>query len=95
MGGGTLDTLAATSWPEFRLHFECFCEFVDFCWKLFGRISGFRICFGNLLDALRIAEFWRNWRPLVDQSFGSILEVVVKLRWHFLEVFGNISDLRK
>ena len=56
---------------------------------MFGRISGFRICFGNLLDALRIAEFWRNCRPPVDQSFGSILEVFVELRW---KLFRNVLD---
>jgi len=67
--------------------FQIFCEFVDFCWKLFGRIYGFRICFGNFLEAVRIAELWRNWRPPVGQSFGSILEVCVKLRWKFLGSF--------
>jgi len=64
-----------------------FCEFVDFCWKLSGRIYGFRICFGNFLEAVRIAEVWRNWRPPVGQSYGSILEVCVKLRWKFLGRF--------
>jgi len=91
-GGETLDTLAATCWAEFRLHFRCLCEFVDFCWKLFGRISGFRICFENFLDALRIAEFWRNWRPPVVQSFGSISEVFVKLRWKLFDFRGSLSD---
>jgi hypothetical protein len=72
--------------------FQMFCEFVDFRWKLFGRIYGFRICFGNFLEAVRIADILEKltatcW-PEFRLHFRSLCVVALDV---FRKLFESIS----
>ena len=60
LGGETLDTLAATCWPEFRLHFKCFVSLLIFA--------------GSCLDAFMVFGFVleTSWKLFGLRNSGEI-----------------------